>query len=251
MKKKRTQKEERSSTKDDVTRSKTVPIFALREDVNESFPMKIKALQRNPKRTKGISVRNSLRWADCFKVPQGPYYVPFIDDLGRFSGSTCYKWNCDPRQLVATTVSTVSRRIQLYARRHNKGRTVDKYSPAMLRACTYYCMSKNSWFWDRILFFLRDLSKYGKLILTFVLKFVCKENDYKRFVYCQVSSQTNWLLFRAKRPRDKFAFIEGGKSGNMRNFGCSYSSIPTGWKYGICNFANALTQVSYCWLSGK
>lgn len=251
--KKRTPKAELFSTKveNKTPRTKCVPIFALSDDLDTSCRHEPSSLPRNPKRVRGIWVRNSLRWADCYKVPQGPYSVPFIDKLGRFTGTTCYKWNCDPRQLVATVISTVSHRMQVYARRHNACYTVDKYSPAILRACVYYCMSKNSWFWDRILFFLRDLKKYGKLILTFVIRFVCKENDYKRFVYGQVSSQTNWLLFRARKPRDKFAFIQGGKTGNMRNFDCTSSSIPNGWRYGICNFASAISHISYTWLSGK
>jgi hypothetical protein len=222
---------------------RTAPIIVLHRDTGGSFD--VKCLPRNPKRVKGLWVRNSLRWADCYKVPSGPYYIPFIDKLGRITGHTLYKWACDPRQAVASVVSTVSHRIQVYARRHNDSKTVNKYSHFMMRGCVYYCMSKNSWFWDRFLFFLRDLMKHGKRILTLVLKFVSKENDYKRFVYSQVCSQTHWLLFRAKRPRDKFAFITGRGEQNLRNF--SVSAPLAEWRYGICDFARAITQVGYRW----
>jgi hypothetical protein len=38
-----------------------------------------------------------------------------------------------------------------------------------------------------------------------MVRYLVKANENIRFVYSQVASQTNWLLFRAERPRDKFA----------------------------------------------
>lgn len=178
---------------------------------------KVRLLDRDTLRQKGVKIRSSRSWIECFNTPNGGLNVPYIDSLGRFSGHTLYKWSCDPRSLIATTVSTITHRIMVYARRHNKSYVVKRFSKALLGAAAYYAMSKNSHFWDRVLFFCRDLQKRGPLIHRLRLFFSSKWDDNKRFVISQVIFQTNWLLFRAFRPRDKSLFYNRVKRSTWSN----------------------------------
>lgn len=219
---------------------KTTAYFTLSKDGcgNAYVPH---CLPRFPKRMRGIMVRNSDRWADTSKIPHGVYNVPFIDNLGRYTGSTLYKWFCEPSQLVATTVATIARRLSNYCLRHNKRHIVLRNMPRILRASAYYAMSKNSWFWDRILFFSRNLEKHGNRILHWTIKFVNKGDDNKRFVYGQVSSQTNWLLFRAAKPRDKSLYISKGTEWVSRVTGRSIP--PADRKYLMGEFAKTISSI--------
>lgn len=187
-------------------KKKATPIITLRGD--EGDPQyRVRLLDRNCLRQKAISVRAGTSWIDTHKTPNGGLGVPFIDHLGRFTGHLVYRWSCDPRSLITTTISTVAHRLLTYCRRHNKARIVKRFSKAILGAAAYYSMSKNLYFWDRILFFCRDLQSRGSLIHRLRLYFSSKWDDNKRFVISQVIYQTNWLLFRVYRPRDKSQFF--------------------------------------------
>jgi hypothetical protein len=168
----------------------------------------MRKLDRACLREKAISIRSSVSWIDTFKTPNGGLYVPFIDDLGRFSGRQLCLWSADPRSLISTVVATILRRIVRYARRHNKNSVVEKRLHTLCGAAAYYAFTKNSYFWDRVLFFSRNLEKYGDSIHRIRLLFVSRWDDNKRFVISQVCFQTYWLLFRAKRPRDKSLFYK-------------------------------------------
>lgn len=187
-------------------------------------PYVVRLLNRDCLRQKAISIRSSTRWIDTYKTPNGGLGVPFIDKLGFYTGHLVYKWSCDPRSLITTVVSTISKRIVDYCYRHNKARVVNKYLKSLLQASAYYAFSKNSHFWDRILFFSRNLEKNGKLIHRLRLYFSSKWDDNKRFVYSQVIFQTNWLLFRAYRPRDKSLFYKSRMKASWGFYpGCSPS----------------------------
>lgn len=177
----------------------------MRGDVRDP-EYNIRNLDRDTLRQKGVTIKSSTRWLDTFKTPNGGLSIPFIDKLGRFTGFTLYKWSCDPRSLIATVVATISRRLIAYARRHNPFHIVLRFSKSLLGAAAYYAFSKNSHFWDRILYFARDLAKRGTLVHRVRLFHSSKWDDNKRFVYSQVIFQTNWLLSRVFRPRDKSHF---------------------------------------------
>lgn len=102
----------------------------------------------------------------------------------------------------------------LYARRHNTWKVVKRFSRGILGAAAYYAFTKNNHFWDRILFFCRDLQKRGSLIYRTRLYYSSKWDDCKRFVYSQVIFQTHWLLSRALRPRDKSYFFKNARLGS-------------------------------------
>jgi len=182
------------------------PIITLRGDESDP-PYIVRCLDRNTLRQKGISIRASLRWIDTFKTPNGGLGVPFIDHLGRFTGHLAYKWSCDPRSIISTTVATIANRLLSYCRRHNKNHVVKRFSKTLLGAAAYYAFTKNSHFWDRVLYFSRNLERRGTLIHRLRLFFSSKWDDNKRFVYGQVIYQTDWLLFRAYGPRDKSHFF--------------------------------------------
>lgn len=160
-------------------------------------------LDRDTDHMRGISIRRSIRWIDAFPTPNGGLNVPFIDTLGRITGFTFCKWSCDPRSLIATVVSTISKRLIAYARRHNPWHIVKSRLKDILEASAYYAFSKNGYYWDRVLYFARNLLKCRSAFRSLRIYFSSKWDDQKRFVYSHVIFQTKWLLFRALGPRDK------------------------------------------------
>lgn len=180
-------------------------IIELTED--PVTPYVIPTFTGNAPRIRGAKIRNSKRWITGISPPVTAMDFPYIDKLGRYTGTTLFKWYCDPRSFVSSVVSTIASRLINRARYYNDARLVDRNSDRLVRAAFYYATSKNSYFWDRILFFVKNLEKNGKLIQTCVLRYVLKTDAHKRFVYGHVCSQTQWLLFRAERPRDKSAIM--------------------------------------------
>jgi len=111
-----------------------------------------------------------------------------------------------PVQVVATTVATILSRIRRHVVTHNSYSVLVKHRRLILRSAYYYAVSHNSWFWDRILVLTKNLEKNKNIIYSLTVRFMSKLDDYNRFVYSQVCSQTNWLLFRGRYPsarRDK------------------------------------------------
>jgi hypothetical protein len=159
----------------------------------------------HPRRLPGVKIRSSNRWCGA-KLFKSVWDLPYINKLGQFTGTTIYRWTCNSSAYITTVVSTIANRLFQYCLRHNKMRVVERNKERIVRCAYLYALTKNDYLWDRILFFSRNLELRGKLIHTICLKFLTKTNDHIRFVYSQVSLQTNWLLFRAERPRDKFAF---------------------------------------------
>jgi hypothetical protein len=153
-------------------------------------------------------VRESTRWYDMPPPIKGRFVLPFIDDQGKFTGSGLYTWYCDPRSYISTVVATISRRLEVYARRNNRYHIVRCYLNQIVRVAYYYAVTKNDYLMDRVLFFLRDLKKRGKLIHRVLLRFLSKRDENFRFVYSHVCSQAKWLLFRVSRPRDKSRFTK-------------------------------------------
>jgi len=153
-----------------------------------------------------MNLRRSKRWLTTLPVVRNEFQMPLIDRLGRFTGESVYTLSCEPADILSTTIATVYSRLKRYVSAHNEWELVRPRQRDLLRAATYYTLTKNSYFMDRILVFLRDLKKYGKLIHKTTLKFLAKCNADKRFVYGQACYNANWLIFRACRPRDKLHY---------------------------------------------
>jgi hypothetical protein len=156
---------------------------------------------------RGFRIKSSKRWLECGPSASGWLPLPHIDRLGKFTGTSQCLWQCAPQQWFATVVATVAKRLCSYARRHNKSYICSRYYAVLSRVAGYYVLTKNCYVMDRILYFLRNLKNRGKLIHPLLLSFVAKLDENKRFVYSQVCYQTNWLLFRATKPRDKSKFV--------------------------------------------
>jgi len=160
-------------------------------------------LPPNQRQVRGLNLKRSKRWSDAFPRMGGGYELPLIDRLGRFTGSSVYTLACEPADVLSTTVATVFSRLKRYAFAHNSAREVARLLRVILKAAAYYTLSKNSYYMDRLLYLLRTISRNGNRIHPLTLKFMTKMDADKRFVYSQVCHQTNWLIFRACRPRDK------------------------------------------------
>lgn len=173
----------------------------------DAVPIQAVNLPRNQRQVRGTTLKRSKRWSMCFPGIGGPYQLPLIDRLGRFTGASVYTLACEPADVLSTTVATVYSRLKRYAGAHNKNFVVNRYLREILRAAAYYVISKNSYFMDRILFFLRNLERNGKQVHKTTLYFLARCNADKRFVYGQVCFQTNWLIFRACQPRDKLHIL--------------------------------------------
>jgi hypothetical protein len=164
------------------------------------------AYPHNVSYIRGYRVKSSKRWLECGPSASGWLPLPHIDQRGKFTGNSQCLWQCSPHQWLATVTATISKRLSCYARRHNKGYICSRYLGTICKVAGYYALTKNSYVMDRILYFLRDLKNRGKLIHPLLLSFVAKMDENKRFVFSQVCYQTNWLLFRAVKPRDKSKF---------------------------------------------
>lgn len=182
-------------------------------------------------RVRGAKIRNSKRWIDCKAQPLTGLSFPFFDKLGKYTGTTLFKWSCDPRSFVASAVSTVASRLINRCMYYNSMRVVERNIHRIVRVSFYYVISKNSWFWDRVLFFTKDLEKNGTRLHQTVVRFLSATDANKRFVYSHVCSQTQWLLFRAERPRDKSAvqarssFTPHGEKGDPLSIGGCLAEI--------------------------
>lgn len=224
-----------------VENSRPRSTITLSEDGHGSLYIE-KTLGKDPLRQKGVVIKSSLAWIDTYRTPGGVLSVPFIDSLGRFTGHRLYRWDCDPRALIATTISTIARRLLLYCGRHNPAKVVKRFSKSILGAAAYYAFSKNSYYWDRVLFFSRNLESRGNLIHRLRLFFSSKWDDNKRFVYSQALYQANWLLSRVYRPRDKSLFF---KESIKRTSWRKPSDTPTRLAVTrqVCEIAHAISQI--------
>lgn len=156
-------------------------------------------------RIRGAKIRNSRRWIKAKSQPLTGLSFPFFDKLGKFTGTSLFEWSCDPRSFVASAVSTVASRLINRCKHFNSMKIVERNMERIVRVSYYYVTSKNNWFWDRVLFFAKDLEENGIRLHKLLLRFLSVTDANKRFVYSHVCSQTQWLLFRAERPRDKSA----------------------------------------------
>lgn len=177
----------------------------------------------NPRYLLGLRVRNSKRWYESFHYPTSGFKIPYIDELGRFSGCNLYKWNTDPRIIVSSIVSTIYQRLLKHTIKHNRTDVmrVFRAHQLILKCATYYALTKNLYFLNRILFLLKNLRKNISIIQKLCTWFACKMDDSRRFVFSQVYIQTNWLTFRVARPRDK-SLVRGVRTetswGDSRRF---------------------------------
>jgi len=153
---------------------------------------------------KAVNIRESKKWATDQEFVRAPAGLPLLDEVGKYTGSVSYIVDIHPAAYIGSVVSTVYTRLRAFTRRHNKSeRNFDnKWKNLLLRASAYYALTKNSYFWDRVLACVRHRTNRRR-ISGMIHYFSHKLDDYKWFLYSQCCLQTNWLTFRANRPRDK------------------------------------------------
>jgi len=155
---------------------------------------------------KGVHLRTNARWVQHTrkKMPACDVLLPLIDKLGRFTGENIYVSPMQPASYIGSVVSTIFRRIfNLNVVRNANDRDVHVRQGILLRCAAYYALTKNDYFWDRVLFLSRRMKKNWRTISKMVHKFSSKLDVDTRFVYSHVCYQTQWFTFRARRPRDK------------------------------------------------
>lgn len=158
---------------------------------------------------RSISVRRSERWLPRHKFPTTCVGLPIIDKVGRFTGYNAYRVNTSPAVLLGTTITTIYRRVYaLVVRRYGRSKkTQNQWSDLLARCSAYYALTKDVYFWDRLLPLLRKGDR--KLLSSVLHHRTVKLDDYKWFVYSHACLQTKWLTFRALGPRDKSSYVRG------------------------------------------
>jgi len=159
-------------------------------------------LHMNPR---GVHLRMSTRWIQhkSQRSVMTPVEIPYIDKLGRYSGCTIYRAHMQPSSFISTVTSTIFKRIFSYSVAKN-GLQVTRIRQAQLFRCAaYYSLSKNSYFWDRVITMVKDLGKNYNSLSRIAHKFSFKLDAPTRFVYGHICYQIQWLTFRAVKPRDK------------------------------------------------
>jgi len=158
-----------------------------------------------PDKYPGLEVRKSRRWIEDTFSPKGDklYSFPYQSIKGKFSGCRQITTKCFPSQYISTVLATTVKRLREHCLKFNKPSRVHNNRTLLVKVAFYYCVSKNSWFWDRIISLTRDLKARGRFIHSFVKKFMLKMDGYSRFVYNQAKFQANWFYARATWPRDK------------------------------------------------
>jgi predicted DNA-binding protein len=141
--------------------------------------------------------------ADRHQEAERTFSIPMIDDWGKFTGTTAHRTIMKPSSYIATVVATINNRALKWVGRHQAIRNARKLRGVISSASYIYAITKNLWFWDRFLYLSKNLARNAQVLRGIIKKYLGRLDDYTRFVHSQVTIQTNWLLFRASRPRDK------------------------------------------------
>lgn len=155
---------------------------------------------------KAISCNTSNRWLRSLKGPSPAVDLPYIDKVGKYTGTTLYRASISPQGFISTVVSTIYRRMRRYIARFNPIHQCNINQSLLLKCAGYYAISKNNYFMDRILVLFKNVKDNQKSIKKILHRFCHKLDDNKWFVYGHVCLQTQWLTFRARKPRDKSSF---------------------------------------------
>jgi len=150
----------------------------------------------------GINIKGSRRWLGPQRFVKGVAYLPYIDLNGKDSGFKLYKSEIEAPAFIGTVISTVFRRIYMRVRARQQ-RSARIRQDLLLRCAAYYVVSRNDYFWDRLLVLSSNLEKNYRLISNILHSFLAKLDATERFVHSHACLQAKWLTSRAIRPRDK------------------------------------------------
>lgn len=176
---------------------------------------KILPLPRNPtNHVVGLRIKSSLRWCPGMKYPDSGYFIPYIDNRGRFTGYNLYNWSADPRSVISTVISTIYSRLLKYTLKTNNGqhRIIYRSHKVILMVAAYYAITKNLYILNRVLVLLKQFKRNKNTIHRIVTSATFDMDTSKRFVYSHACYQAQWLTSRAFRPRDKSRYIDSETS---------------------------------------
>jgi hypothetical protein len=163
--------------------------------------------EANLKSSLVCELRSSDRFLNLcshFKEKEIRVSLPLIDKLGFITGDIAHTTMMKPSAYIATSVSTISQRALRHVLRNNKSKIGPWRYKKMITSYSFtYLVTKSKWMWDRFLYLSKDLPKNIKILEAINRRLLSRQDDYTRFVHSHVSHETKWLLFRAKRPRDK------------------------------------------------
>jgi hypothetical protein len=176
---------------------------------------------------RGMTMRWSPRWGTRQKFIQTSVQLPYIDKVGKYTGCALYTASMHPASFVGTMVATIHRRLYFYASRHYGHRTAGRMNKPLLACASYYAVSKNSYYWDRLLALVRKRVP-ARQISAHLSLFVRRLDDYRWFVYNRCCQQANWLTVRAVRPRGKSSLVSRGDRPPVRE---AYQQDAAGYEY--------------------
>jgi hypothetical protein len=177
--------------------------------VNEpGVAFQTRSLPRVKCHVKSLNMLTSKAWIKTPGGPCPPAELPYIDVHGKFTGRSSYKCSLAPQSYMSVVISTIFRRLKFWSLRHNSLKLVNINQNTLLKCSAYYALTKNVYFWNRLLFLTKDLGKNRKSVASLLFRFSQKLDAHKWFVYGHVCLQTQWLTSRAVRPRDKSAILK-------------------------------------------
>lgn len=169
-------------------------------------PFETRSLPRVKCHIKGLNMLTSLAWCKTLTGPKPVTELPYIDRYGKFTGRSSYKCSLAPQAYLSTVISTVFRRLKFWTLRRNHIKDVNIAQNILLKCSAYYALTKNVYFWNRILALTKgNLNRNRGLVASLLHSVTSKLDAHKWFVYGHVCLQTQWLTSRAVRPRDKSA----------------------------------------------
>jgi len=181
--------------------------FVTLDNKRHGVPMEVRNLPKQKHRVKAIHLLTSRAWIDTPRSANSEVYLPFIDRVGKYTGTVLYKADMSPQGYMSTVISTIFRRLKFWVLRRSKLHEWNIRQNLMLKCSAYYAITKNSYFWDRILALTKtSISKAWRTVSSLLHSVSSKLDEHKWFVYGHVCLQTQWLTHRALRPRDKSAY---------------------------------------------
>lgn len=142
-----------------------------------------------------VRFKMSDRWYRGSTSAKKWHLVPFIDKIGRVHATSVGSWMCHPAQLLATTVSTVFKRLLSRCRHFSRDKRPSMH--LLFRVAAYYCVTNDDSFFNRSSAMLfkaspRDLSK-------FVYRKEKRLSKTNRFLLDQLHFVNLWLKSRVGR----------------------------------------------------
>lgn len=188
------------------------------------FP--IEQVPKQPGQNGLVRFKLSDRWHRGVHLERSNYLIPFIDRTGITHATSVARWRCDPAQLLATTISTISKRLRNICRPYQKRPTPDQ----LFRVAAVYAITNDDSFYRRC------LEMISRSLTVPLRKFVYRYEKRKmgttnRFLYDHVRFASKWFQSRV----DKCPLREIPKrSENHRHSETPIEEVSEGRRFAVC-----------------